>query len=221
MVKLSRWPGCDEGLEALSSDRSTAQGPARFGGLPPMRFFAYVLLVAAAAAGCGETAARTLPPDVERDASIDLDGGIDGGSGGVGGVGGSGGMGGDAGSGGVGGSGGGGSWCGPPLRACKVRPRSRPARTLRASSGLESPSRSRTRILSRSRRYRVTTCLEPWGGGHGWSSSRDPGMRHRAESATIAPYKGRATFARSAVSGTDDALFCLRSAGRCSHGRLW
>ena len=73
-----------------------------------MRFFAYVLLVAAAAAGCGETAVSTPPGS---DASVDLDGGIDGGSGGGGGVGGSGGMGGDAGSGGVGGSGGGGSWC--------------------------------------------------------------------------------------------------------------
>jgi hypothetical protein len=74
-----------------------------------MRFFAYVLLTAAAAAGCGDTAARTLPPDVERDASIDLGGGIDGGSGGVGGVGGSRGMGGDGGSGGKGGVDG--SWC--------------------------------------------------------------------------------------------------------------
>ena len=73
-----------------------------------MRFFAYVLLVAAAAAGCGETAVSTPPGS---DASVDLDGGIDGGSGGGGGVSGSGGMGGDAGSGGVGGSGGGGSWC--------------------------------------------------------------------------------------------------------------
>jgi hypothetical protein len=52
-----------------------------------MRFFAYVLLAAAAAAGCGETATSTPPGD-------------------------SGGMGGGGGSGGVGGSGGGdGSWC--------------------------------------------------------------------------------------------------------------
>jgi hypothetical protein len=48
-----------------------------------MRFFAYVLLAAAAVAGCGETAAPTLPPDVGRDAGIDLDGGIDAGDGSV------------------------------------------------------------------------------------------------------------------------------------------
>lgn len=41
-----------------------------------MRFFAYFLLAAAAAAGCGEPAAPTLPPDAGRDASIDLDGGL-------------------------------------------------------------------------------------------------------------------------------------------------
>jgi hypothetical protein len=73
-----------------------------------MRFFACVLLAAAAVAGCGETAAPTLPPNAGRDAGVDLDGGIDGGSGGLGG---SGGMGGDGGVGGVGGSVGGGSWC--------------------------------------------------------------------------------------------------------------
>ena len=76
-----------------------------------MRFFAYVLLAAAAAAGCGETAAPTPPVDAGRDADIDLDGGIDGGDGGSGGLGGSGGMGGEGGHGGVGGSGSGGSWC--------------------------------------------------------------------------------------------------------------
>ena len=48
-----------------------------------MRSFAYVLLVAAAAAGCGETAAPTLPADSGRDAAIDLDGGIDAGDGSV------------------------------------------------------------------------------------------------------------------------------------------
>lgn len=48
-----------------------------------MRCFAYVLLVAAAAAGCGETAAPTLPADAGRDAAIDLDGGIDVGDGSV------------------------------------------------------------------------------------------------------------------------------------------
>lgn len=42
-----------------------------------MRFFAYVLLAAAAAAGCGETATPTIPPDAGRDASIDPDGGVD------------------------------------------------------------------------------------------------------------------------------------------------
>ena len=83
-----------------------------------MRFFACVLLAAAASAGCGETAAPTLPPCAERDACVDLDGGVDGGSGGVGG---SGGMGGDGGTGGVGGTSGAGgsggkggadgSWC--------------------------------------------------------------------------------------------------------------
>ena len=77
-----------------------------------MRFFAYVLLAAAAVAGCGESAAPTLPPCAERGTCVDLDGGVDGGAGGAGGVGG---MGGDGGSGGVGGFGGGGgvngSWC--------------------------------------------------------------------------------------------------------------
>ncbi len=48
-----------------------------------MRFFSYVLLVAAAAAGCGDTAAPTLPPNTGRDAGIDLDGGMDGGDGSV------------------------------------------------------------------------------------------------------------------------------------------
>jgi hypothetical protein len=46
-----------------------------------MRFFAYVLLAAAASVGCGETAAPTLPPGAERDASIDPDGGTGGGGG--------------------------------------------------------------------------------------------------------------------------------------------
>ena len=73
-----------------------------------MRFFACVLLAAAAVAGCGESAAPTLPPCAERGACVDLDGG-------GGGVGGSGGTGGDAGSGGAGGIGGSGgvngSWC--------------------------------------------------------------------------------------------------------------
>jgi len=73
-----------------------------------MRFFACVLLAAAAVVGCGETAASTPQLGAGGDASVDLDGGIDGGSGGVGGFGG---MGGDGGSSGVGGSGGGGSWC--------------------------------------------------------------------------------------------------------------
>lgn len=76
-----------------------------------MRFFAYVLLAAAAVSGCGEAA---ISPPVGGDASVDPDGGIDGGDGGSGGLGGSdgsGGMGGDGGSGGLGGSGGAGSWC--------------------------------------------------------------------------------------------------------------
>ena len=42
-----------------------------------MRFFAYVLLAATAAAGCGETAAPTIPLDAGRDAAIDPDGGTD------------------------------------------------------------------------------------------------------------------------------------------------
>jgi hypothetical protein len=42
-----------------------------------MRFFAYVLLAAAAVAGCGETAASTPPADAGSDASIDPDAGID------------------------------------------------------------------------------------------------------------------------------------------------
>ena len=42
-----------------------------------MRFFAYVLLAATAAAGCAETAAPTIPPGADRDASIDPDGGDD------------------------------------------------------------------------------------------------------------------------------------------------
>jgi len=58
--------------------RPTCEGQA---GRPhPMRFFACVLLTAAAAAGCGETAAPTLPEDAERDASIDPDGGVPDGS---------------------------------------------------------------------------------------------------------------------------------------------
>ncbi len=72
-----------------------------------MRFFAFVLLVAAAAAGCGETAAPTLSVDAGRDASIDLDAGI-----GIDGSVDDGGMDGsipDAGS--DGGPDGGGSWC--------------------------------------------------------------------------------------------------------------
>jgi hypothetical protein len=59
-----------------------------------MRSFAYVLLAAAAAAGCGETAANTLPADAGSDATIDPDGGGDGGSP-------------------DGGTDGGGSWCNP------------------------------------------------------------------------------------------------------------
>lgn len=43
-----------------------------------MRFLACVLLAAAAAAGCGESAAApTIPPDAGRDASIPPDGGVD------------------------------------------------------------------------------------------------------------------------------------------------
>jgi hypothetical protein len=85
-----------------------------------MRCFAYVLLAAAAVAGCGETAAPTLPPNAGRDAGVDLDGGIDGGDGGLGG---SGGMGGDGGAGGVGGSRGGGSWCTTaPFGGCPACP---------------------------------------------------------------------------------------------------
>jgi len=42
-----------------------------------MRFFAYVLLAAAALVGCGETAAPTIPVDAGRDAAIDLDAGVD------------------------------------------------------------------------------------------------------------------------------------------------
>ncbi|MGB5702867.1 MAG: hypothetical protein WBM48_08630 [Polyangiales bacterium] len=42
-----------------------------------MRFFACVLLAAAAAAGCAETAAPTIPSDAGRDASIDPDSGPD------------------------------------------------------------------------------------------------------------------------------------------------
>ncbi len=41
-----------------------------------MRSFAYLALAAAAAAGCGDSAAPTLPLDSERDASVDPDGGI-------------------------------------------------------------------------------------------------------------------------------------------------
>lgn len=43
---------------------------------PPMPFFAYVLLAAAALAGCDETAAPTFPADAGRDAAIDPDGDI-------------------------------------------------------------------------------------------------------------------------------------------------
>jgi hypothetical protein len=66
-----------------------------------MRFFACVLLAAAASAGCGETAAPTLPPGAERDASVHLDAGTDGGDGSVD----------DAGVPTDGGLDGGGSWC--------------------------------------------------------------------------------------------------------------
>jgi len=48
-----------------------------FGGLPPMRFLACIVLIAAAVVGCGESAAPTLPADAGRDAAIDLDGGTD------------------------------------------------------------------------------------------------------------------------------------------------
>lgn len=65
-----------------------------------MRFFAYVLLVAAAAAGCGDTAAPPVSPEAGRDASVDLDGGVDASDGSVD----------DAGTDG-GGLDGGGSWC--------------------------------------------------------------------------------------------------------------
>jgi len=41
-----------------------------------MRFFAYVLLAAAAAAGCGDAAAPTLPAGSGRDAAIDPDAGV-------------------------------------------------------------------------------------------------------------------------------------------------
>lgn len=44
-----------------------------------MRCFSYVLLVVAAAAGCGETAVPTLPADAGRDAFVDRDGGADAG----------------------------------------------------------------------------------------------------------------------------------------------
>jgi len=72
-----------------------------------MRFFACVLLVAAAVAGCGETAAPTLPPGAGRDAGIDSDdGGVDGDAS-IGDAGDDGGIADDAG----GGDGGGGSWC--------------------------------------------------------------------------------------------------------------
>lgn len=67
-----------------------------------MRFVACVLLVAAAAAGCGETATPTIPPDAEREVTLDPDGSI-----------GAGGAGGSVSHGGTGGSGpnGGGAWC--------------------------------------------------------------------------------------------------------------
>ena len=111
VVKSSRSPGCDGEAEALSSRhrtaRWTAPGCPRGLATSTMRFFAYVLLAAAAVAGCGESAAPTLPPCLERGACVDPDAGVDGG------VGGSGGIGGHSGSGGLGGSGGGvgGPWC--------------------------------------------------------------------------------------------------------------
>jgi hypothetical protein len=42
-----------------------------------MRFFAYVLLVASTAAGCGETATSAVSPDGGPDASVDPDGSVD------------------------------------------------------------------------------------------------------------------------------------------------
>ncbi|MGB8331711.1 MAG: hypothetical protein WCE62_16405, partial [Polyangiales bacterium] len=41
-----------------------------------MAFFTYVLLATAALAGCGETAAPTVPIDAGRDAALDPDGGM-------------------------------------------------------------------------------------------------------------------------------------------------
>ncbi len=77
-----------------------------------MRFFAYVLLAAAAAVGCAETATPTISPDAGRDAAIDPDGGSDlDGSAGAGGIGGAGAAGGGGGTGGGGGAGGGEPWC--------------------------------------------------------------------------------------------------------------
>lgn len=43
-----------------------------------MRFFAYVLLAAAAAAGCGDNAVTSVPQDAGPDAAVDLDAGVDG-----------------------------------------------------------------------------------------------------------------------------------------------
>jgi hypothetical protein len=73
-----------------------------------MRFFAYALLAAAAASGCGETATPSYPADAGRDASIEPDAGTepDGGGGGGGGGGSPDGGGGSGGS-----PDGGTSWC--------------------------------------------------------------------------------------------------------------
>ena len=69
-----------------------------------MRFFACVLLAAAAAVGCGETAAPSFLPDAGPDGSVDLDAGTGGGDGSVD----DGGMDGSVPD---GGADGGGSWC--------------------------------------------------------------------------------------------------------------
>lgn len=42
-----------------------------------MRFFAYVVLPVIVAVGCGDASVARTPPDVERDASVDPDGGVD------------------------------------------------------------------------------------------------------------------------------------------------
>ena len=61
----------DPSYPSSSSRRSSSCRP------PIMRFFAYVLLAALAAIGCGETAAPAGPPDAGRDSSVDLDGGVE------------------------------------------------------------------------------------------------------------------------------------------------